>query len=116
MTEVDDLKRVGAALMQAAVRKVNKPEVGTMTHDPATGKFRRVDAMLIDAVKAFGDLIGVSVGEETEAEALDRRARNGSAQRIEVVPHDPEGPKSRDDTRCRHNDNYTPPSGSGTSD
>lgn len=85
--EIEELKKAGAALMQAAVRKVNKPEVGTMMHDPATGKFRRVDAMLIDAIKTFGKLLGISVGEETEEEGLDRRAREGTSGKIEVVPN-----------------------------
>ena len=114
--EVVELKRAGAELMQAAVLKLNKPDTGTMVLDPTTGRFKRVDARLIKAVEVFGDLLGISLGKETEEQALDRRAKE-HGQRIEVVPHDPEGPQAEEDVRgCERKNNYNTRSGSGTSD
>lgn len=82
---IKKLERVGTELLQAAILKLNKPEPGTMVHDGPTGRFRSVDARLIAAVKKFAGLVGLSLGEETEAEALDRKAK-GHKKRIEVVP------------------------------
>lgn len=112
--EAEQLKKAGTALMQAAVLKMNKPEAGTMAMR-GDGRFRSVDASLIAAIREFGKLLGISLGEESKAEALDRKAKNHK-QRIEVVPHDPEGPKSKEDKRgCERSDSYRPQSGSGIS-
>ena len=105
-----ELEELGSTLLLAALLKLNKPEVGTMVHDQATGRFHSVDARLVKAIKNFANLLGLSLGEETQEEALDRKARGATKARIEVTPHDPDGPKSKEDVRCREQ-----PWGSGTS-
>ena len=86
--KVVELRQAGTELLQAAILKLNKPEPGCLVHQ-SDNRFRSVDARLIAAVKKFAGLVGLSLGEETEAEALDRKAR-GHQKRIEVVPPTPQ--------------------------